>query len=50
MEIFTSAMQVILNGFDQSFTVYGFTLSWWDIWLWSIVGVIAAAFIGRFLR
>ena len=31
-----------MNGFNQSFTVYGFTLSFWDIWLWSIIGAIVA--------
>lgn len=49
MESFLEVMNVILNGFNLPFTVYGFTLSWYDIWLWSIVGVIAAAFIGRML-
>ena len=41
---------VIMNGFNQSFTVYGFTLSFWDIWLWSIIGAIVAAFIGGMLK
>lgn len=49
MESFLEVMNVILNGFNLPFTVYGFTLSWYDIWLWSIVGTIAAAFIGRML-
>lgn len=49
MESFLEVMNVILNGFNLPFTVYGFTLSWYDIWLWSIVGEIAAAFIGRML-
>lgn len=49
MESFLEVMNVILNGFNLPFTVYGFTFSWYDIWLWSIVGVIAAAFIGRML-
>ena len=46
MESFVEVMTVILNGFNQPFTVYGFTLSFW---LWSIVGAIAAAFIGGML-
>ena len=49
MESFIDVMTVILNGFNQPFTVYGFSLSWSDIWLWSIVGTIAAVFIGRML-
>ena len=49
MESFLEVMNVILNGFNLPFTVYGFTLSWYDSWLWSIVGAIAAAFIGRML-
>lgn len=49
MESFLEVMNVILNGFNLPFTVYGFTLSWYDIWLWPIVGAIAAAFIGRML-
>ena len=49
MSSFLNVMNVIMNGFNQSFTVYGFTLSFYDIWLWSIVGAIAAVFIGRML-
>ena len=49
MESFVEVMNVILNGFNQPFTVYGFTLSWYAIWLWSIVGAIAAVFLGRML-
>lgn len=49
MDTFVSVMNVILNGFNQPFTVYGFSLSWYDVWLWSIVGAMAAAFIGSML-
>lgn len=49
MDTFVSVMNVILNGFNQPFTVYGFNLSWYDVWLWSIVGAIAAVFIGSML-
>lgn len=49
MDTFLSAMNVIVNGFQMPFTVYGFTFSWFDIWLWSILGCIVAAFIGRML-
>ena len=49
MESILEVMNVILNGFNLPFTVYGITLSWNDIWIWSIVGAIAAAFIGRML-
>ena len=42
---------VIVYSFNDTklFHWEGFTLSWYDIWLWSIVGAIAAAFIGRML-
>ena len=50
MSSFLNVMNVIMNGFNQSFTVYGFTLSFWDIWLWSIIGAIVAAFIGGMLK
>ena len=50
MSGFLNVMNVIMNGFNQSFTVYGFTLSFWDIWLWSIIGAIVAAFIGGMLK
>ena len=47
---FLNVMNVIMNGFNQSFTIYGFTLSFWDVWLWSIIGAIVAAFIGGMLK
>lgn len=50
MSGFLNVMNVIMNGFNQSFTVYGFTLSFWDIWLWSIIGAIVAAFIGGYAQ
>lgn len=50
MDSFLSVMNVIINGFSQPFTVYGFTFSWLDIWLWSLIGAIVAAFIGRILQ
>ena len=50
MSGFLNVMNVIMNGFNQSFTVYGFTLSVWDIWLWAILGAIVAAFIGGMLK
>lgn len=31
MESFLEVMNVTLNGFNLPFTVYGFTLSWYDI-------------------
>ena len=43
MSSFLNVMNVIMNGFNQSFTVYGFTL-------WSIIGAIVAAFIGGMLK
>lgn len=49
MDGFIALMTVILDGFNQPFTVYGFTLSFYDIWLWSIIGCIVAAFIGHML-
>ena len=46
MEDFTAFMRVVLDCFDQPFTLFGFNLSWWQVFLWSILGSIAAAFIG----
>lgn len=31
------------------FTIYGFTLSWWDIWIWSMIAGLILWFIVRFL-
>ena len=50
MSGFLNVMNVIMNGFNQSVTGYGFTLSFWDIGLWSIIGAIVAAFIGGMLK
>lgn len=50
MSGFLNAMNVILNGFNMPFTIYGFQLSFWDIFLWSIIGGIVAAFIGGMLK
>lgn len=41
---------ISLDCFDQPFTLFGFNLSWWQVFLWSICGSIAAAFIGGMLR
>ena len=50
MEDFTAFIRVVLDCFDQPFTLFGFNLSWWQVFLWSILGSVAAAFIGGMLR
>ena len=50
MENFIAFMRIVLDCFDQPFTLFGFNLSWWQVFLWSICGSIAAAFIGGMLR
>lgn len=50
MDNFTAFMQVVLDCFNQPFTLFGFNLSWWQIFIWSILGSVAAAFVGGMLR
>ena len=37
METFGSIISAVVQAMDTPFTVFGFTLSFWDVWLWSII-------------
>ena len=49
MDSFLSALRVIMDGFDIPMTIYGFTFSFWDIMIFSVVVSILAYFIGRLI-
>jgi len=41
--LFASAVAI----FKTPMTVFGFTFSWWDVFIWSIVAGLLIWFIGR---
>lgn len=43
--LFTKTLEVM----QIPFTIYGFTLSWWDIFIWSSLAAVVGYFIWRFL-
>ena len=47
MESFLTYFSGILDLFKMSFTVYGFTFSFWDIFLFTTAASIVLRFIGR---
>lgn len=47
MSDFSAMMEATLNLFKYEFTIYGFTFSFWNVFLFVIIGGIALAFIGR---
>lgn len=49
MEVFTQYFAVIIEGFQIPFTVYGFTFSFFDLIIFSVVASILAGFIGRLM-
>lgn len=49
MEIFTQYFAVIIDGLKMPFTVYGFTFSFWDLIVFSVIVSIIAGFVGRLL-
>lgn len=49
MDIFTSYFAVIIEGLQMPFTVYGFTFSFWDLIIFSIIVSILARFVGRLM-
>lgn len=46
MEIMQSWLTAVLSVFQVPFTLYGFTFSLWDVFLWSLVAGLLFAFIG----
>lgn len=47
MEDFALFVHAVISLFKVEFTIYGFTLSWWQVFLWSIVASLLIWFIGR---
>lgn len=46
METIQAWLIAVLNVFQVQFTLYGFTFSLWDVFLWSLVAGLLFAFIG----
>lgn len=46
MEDMKSVISATLAVFKVEFTIFGFTLSMWDVFLWSIVAGVILGFIG----
>lgn len=49
MENVGRLLNMIFDGMKQEFVIYGFSISWWQIFIFTIVGSILAYFIGGFL-
>lgn len=47
MDVFFAVMSNVFEFFTMPMTVYGFTFSWWDIILWSLLASVVFSFIGR---
>lgn len=42
MEVFGVYISAVVRAMDTPFTVFGFTFSFWNVWLWScIMGILA---------
>ena len=50
MEVLVSFFAVIIEGFQMPFTVYGFTFSFWDLMIFSVVMSVLVGFVGRVLN
>lgn len=46
METLQAWLSAVLGIFRVPFTLYGFTFSFWDVFLWSLVASVIIAFIG----
>ena len=49
MEDLMLLFQVTREMMSVSFDIYGFQLSWWDIFIWSSIAVVVGWFVVRFL-
>ena len=49
MQVLVDYFAVILDGLKIPFTVYGFTFSFFDLLIFSVVASIVAHFIGRLM-
>ena len=45
MAEFTAIVTAVLGVFRHKFTLYGFTISYWDVLIWSLVAGIVISFI-----
>ena len=45
MEQFAAVCTAVLDLFRHKFTLYGFTISYWDVLIWSLVAGIVISFI-----
>lgn len=47
MDFFLSAMYIILSTFQQDFTLYGFTFSFWDIIILCALSGVVVSFLTK---
>lgn len=47
MELFQTVISATYELFKKPFTIYGFTLCWFDVLIWGIVATLAVVFIRR---
>ena len=45
MEQFTAIFTAVLGLFQHKFTLYGFTISYWDVLVWCLIACIVISFI-----
>jgi hypothetical protein len=46
METLQALFSATLSIFQVPITIWGFTFSWWDVFIWSAVAGLVLAFIG----
>lgn len=49
MDLFSAALTGAYNLFNTDMTFYGFTFSYWDVFLWSLIVIVVGTLIVRFL-
>lgn len=45
MDDFVAIVTAVIGLFKTQFTLYGFTLSYWDVMIWTLVAGILIAFL-----
>ncbi len=50
MDVFLGFMAKIYELFQIEMNVYGFVFSFWDVFMFTLVAGVLAAFVGGFLR
>ena len=48
MEVFGKVLGVTLELFKKDFTIWGFTISWWEVFVFTFVVGVLAYVIGGF--